>query len=142
VAEPYPFTHRLRVRYNECDPQNVVFNANYLVYFDITLGELWREAFGSYETMVEGGADLMVVASSARYLAPARFDDELEIGVRVARFGTTSMTIELQIACRGTVVTEGELNYVFIDPATQHKRDVPDEIRRGLGPYLVAAQAP
>ena len=136
MAEAYPFTHRLRVRYNECDPQNVVFNANYFTYFDITITELWRAAFGSYDAMVEGGADIMVVGASARYLAPARFDDELEIGARIARFGTTSMTTELRVSCRDRVVTEGELNHVFIDPATQHKRDVPDEVRRGLDPYL------
>ena len=41
-----PFRHRLRVRYNECDPQGVVFNANYLTYFDLTMGELWRELGG------------------------------------------------------------------------------------------------
>ena len=29
------FRHRIRVRYNECDPQGLVFNANYLTYFDI-----------------------------------------------------------------------------------------------------------
>jgi acyl-CoA thioesterase FadM len=34
-----PFRHRLRVRYHECDPQGVVFNANYLAYFDIALIE-------------------------------------------------------------------------------------------------------
>ena len=30
-----PFTHRLRVRFGECDPQNIVFNAHYLAYADI-----------------------------------------------------------------------------------------------------------
>jgi acyl-CoA thioesterase FadM len=34
-----PFRHRLRVRYHECVPQGVVFNANYLAYFDIALIE-------------------------------------------------------------------------------------------------------
>ena len=28
------FVHELRVRYGECDPQGIVFNANYLAYFD------------------------------------------------------------------------------------------------------------
>ena len=51
----FPFVHKLRVRYNECDPQNVVFNANYFTYFDITITELWREAFGSYDAMLAGG---------------------------------------------------------------------------------------
>ena len=40
------FTHRIRVRYSECDAQGVVFNANYYAYFDLLLTELWREAIG------------------------------------------------------------------------------------------------
>ena len=40
------FRHLLRVRYGECDPQNIVFNANYLLYFDVAFTELWREAVG------------------------------------------------------------------------------------------------
>ena len=60
-----PFRHRLRVRYNECDPQGVVFNANYLTYFDITITELWRE-LGGYQPMVEAGVDLVVAEAEAR----------------------------------------------------------------------------
>ena len=41
------FTHRIRVRYAECDPQGVVFNANYYAYFDLLMTELWREAVGA-----------------------------------------------------------------------------------------------
>src|SRR3712207_6949070 len=45
------FVHRLRVRYSECDPQGVVFNAHFVTYFDIALTELWREANGPYGGM-------------------------------------------------------------------------------------------
>jgi len=38
-----PFVHRLRVRWSECDPQGIVFNAHYLAFFDLALTELWRE---------------------------------------------------------------------------------------------------
>ncbi|MGG7572430.1 acyl-CoA thioesterase [Streptomyces sirii] len=48
------FTHRLRVRYSECDQQNVVFNGHYLFYYDVALTELWREVTGGYASMVEG----------------------------------------------------------------------------------------
>ena len=51
-----PYVHSLRVRYHECDPQSVVFNANYLAYFDINITELWRAAFGSYDAMLARGA--------------------------------------------------------------------------------------
>ena len=44
-----PFVHQLRVRYHECDAQGIVFNAHHFAYFDVTLTELWREAFGSYD---------------------------------------------------------------------------------------------
>src|SRR4030095_16455395 len=47
-----PFVHRLRVRFHECDPQGVVFNAHYFSYFDVALTEMWREAFGSYANVV------------------------------------------------------------------------------------------
>ena len=41
-----PFVHEIRVRYGECDPQGIVFNANYLAYFDVAFTELWRAAVG------------------------------------------------------------------------------------------------
>jgi len=37
---PAPFVHPLRVRYGECDPQQIVFNANYFAYFDVAMTEL------------------------------------------------------------------------------------------------------
>ena len=75
------FRHRLRVRYNECDPQGVVFNANYLTYFDITMGELWRE-LGGYHAMVDAGVDMVVAEATIRYLAPLY--DELLSEARLA----------------------------------------------------------
>jgi acyl-CoA thioester hydrolase len=136
VAEQFTFSHRLRVRYNECDPQNVVFNANYFTYFDIAITELWREAFGSYDSMLELGADLMVAEASARYRAPARFDDELEVALRIERLGQSSMTTQLSVTRGGALVTEGGMRHVCIDPRTQEKQPIPEPIRRTLERYL------
>jgi hypothetical protein len=70
-----PFVHRLRVRFHECDPQGVVFNAHYFAYFDVALTEMWRAAFGSYANVVQGGTDVVVVEAGATFRVPARFDD-------------------------------------------------------------------
>ena len=134
-----PFVHRLRVRYGECDPQGVVFNANYVMYFDVALTELWREAIGPYGDMIEAGTDLVVAETTARYLAPASFDDELDVEVLVARLGLTGMTMALRVRRGSVVVVEGEMRHVFIDPATKEKKPIPDDIRRGLEPYLAEA---
>ena len=70
------FVHELRVRYGECDPQGIVFNANYLAYFDHTVTELWRaSAIGSWDAMVERGLDVVVGEANVRFRSPARFDD-------------------------------------------------------------------
>ncbi len=91
-----PFRHRLRVSYNECDPQGVVFNANYLTYFDLTMTELWRE-LGGYQAMVDAGVDMVVAEARVRYLAGLRFDDEFEVRASIARLGETSMTTAIEI---------------------------------------------
>ena len=55
-----PFVYKLRVRYAECDPQGVLFNANYLAYVDHTITELWRAAYGGYGAMLDRGIDIVV----------------------------------------------------------------------------------
>jgi acyl-CoA thioester hydrolase len=133
------FRHRLRVRYGECDPQGVVFNANYLAYFDVILTEFWREAIGDYNSMIdEHGADMVVAESHIRYLGPAAFDEELDFELRVARLGTTALGTRIDARVGDRPVVAGEMRHVFIDPATKLKRSMPDEIRAGLEPYLVA----
>ena len=137
------FTHRIRVRYSECDAQGVVFNAHYYAYFDLLMTELWRENIGPYEEMVAGGADMSVVASGARFIAPARFDDEIDLNGRVTRLGTTSMSTAISItrASDGADLVDGEIHHVFVDPATYTKRPIPDDVRAGLEPYLVEGDA-
>jgi acyl-CoA thioester hydrolase len=125
-------THRLRVRYGECDPQGVVFNAHYFAYFDVALTELWRAAAGGYAEMMEGGIDLQVVEASARYKAPARFDDELDLQIEVTHLGTTSMVTTLAIRRGQTLLVEGELAHVFVDASTLEKIPIPERLRSAL----------
>ena len=130
------FKHTLRVRYSECDPQGVVFNANYVAYIDVVMTELWREAFGSYQQMVEGGTDMVVAEVNVRFLGPAGFDDEVEFEARLTRLGDTGMSTRIDASTGGKPVVECLIRHVFIDPATKAKRPMPDEIRAALEPYL------
>ena len=133
-----PFVHRLRVRYHECDPQGIVFNGNWFAYFDVTLTELWREAFGSYEAMVEAGSDVMVVSAGATFRAPARFDEQLEVAMAIERLGGSSMTSTFTATRDGQLLVEGRLVHVFVDPATYTKQEIPDDARERLQPYVTS----
>jgi acyl-CoA thioester hydrolase len=135
---PEPFRHRIRVRFNECDGQGVVFYANYLMYFDVAMTELWREAFGDgYAGMIANGTDAMVAEANIRYRAPARFDDELDLVATVTRIGTTSTVtrVSAERVADGTVLAEADLRHVFIDPSTLEKSEIPDEVRAGMERY-------
>jgi acyl-CoA thioester hydrolase len=140
---PRVFRHRLRVRYGECDPQGVVFNANYLAYFDVILTEFWREAVGGgYGAMVDAGADMVVAESRIRFLSPAGFDDQLDFELRVARLGNTAITARIDARVDDRAVVEGEIRHVFIDPGSKQKRQMPDGIRLALEPYVESEPEP
>jgi acyl-CoA thioester hydrolase len=129
-----PFVHKIRVRYNECDPQDVVFNANYLVYIDITVTELWREAFGSYDAMAADGLDLVVAEANVRFVNGAHFDDELDITATVEHLGTTSVTTRFDFNCDGEQIAVGHLRHVFVKLGGG-KTPIPDRFREGLQRY-------
>jgi acyl-CoA thioester hydrolase len=134
------FVHELRVRYGECDPQGVVFNANYLAYFDHTVTELWRaSALGSWDAMVERGLDVVVAEANVRFRSPARFDDLIAVHAGIARLGTTSMKLELEIRRDGELLVQGWLRQVFVDAKTWQKTEIPDWVRDALGRYAITA---
>ena len=127
-----PFVHELRVRYGECDPQGIVFNANYLLYFDVAFTELWRVAVGPWQEMVERGLDAVVAEASLRFRSPARFDDVLQLEARVTDLGTTSLTTRIDVLRDGALLVEGRLRHVTVDTSTWEKTAVPEWVRDGL----------
>jgi acyl-CoA thioester hydrolase len=130
-----PFVHRLRVRYHECDQQGRVFNAHYFAYFDITLTELWREAFGSYEQMIRDGYDVVVADAGARFRGAAQFDEEIDIAMTVAKLGETSMTTDIEIRRDGEVLVEGRMVHVWVNAQNYEKARIPDSARELLSAF-------
>jgi acyl-CoA thioester hydrolase len=132
---PAPFVHRLRVRYHECDAQGIVFNANWFAYFDITITELFRAALGSYQALLDHGCDILVVDAQATFAAPAGFDDFVDLELRVARLGTTSMTSEITARRDRDVLVRGRVVHVFVDPGDHGKLEIPAAVRAALAGY-------
>lgn len=132
-----PFSHRLRVRYSECDAQGIVFNANYLAYVDVALTELWREAFGSYGELVERGVDTVVHESNLLFRASARFDDVLTIAGGFEPLGRTSAVLRLNFTRDEELLVEVRMRYVFVDTENWEKSEIPGWAREGLAPYVL-----
>jgi len=126
------FVHELRVRYGECDPQGIVFNANYLLYFDVAFTELWRAAVGPWQEMVERGVDAVVAETNIRFRAPARFDDELRLQAQIARLGATAITTEIEVMRDDQLLVEGWLRHVCVSTEDWGKIELPAWVRSGL----------
>ena len=130
-----PFVHRHRVRYHECDAQGVVFNAHYVTFLDVAVTELFRAAFGSLAAVNQLGYDSMVVDVHIAWKASARFDDEIDIALEVAKFGRTSMTVSYTQRVGDVLCASGEVVYVWVDFETHAPIVVPDTVRQALAAY-------
>ncbi len=129
----FRFFHRLRVRWVAVDIQKIVFNGHYLMYFDTAVADYWRALGLPYEeAMHQLGGDLYVKKATVEYFASARMDERLDVALRCARIGNSSMLFECAIFRGDQLLIGGELLYVFADPATQTSRPVPPALREIL----------
>ena len=134
--DEFRFFHKLRVRWAEVDMQKIVFNAHYLMYFDTAVADYWRALAMPYEEamhLLQG--DLYVKKATVEFNASARMDDRLDVGLKCARIGNSSMQFLGAIFRSEELLITCELVYVFADPATQTSRPVPAPLREMVAAY-------
>ena len=121
-----------RVRYAEIDAQGVVFNGNYLAYFDTAITEYLRALPFKYALGGDAaaGTDFHIVKATVEYKAPIRFDDEIEVGVRTQKLGRTSIVFELAIFPKGgdSVLSAGEVIWVNTDLKAMKSAPLPEAL--------------
>jgi acyl-CoA thioester hydrolase len=124
---PFKYSALARVWFSDTDAQGVVYYGRYLPYFDHARTEYHRH-LGGFET---GGCEFVMRASTVEYHAPARFDDLIEVFVRVARIGRTSVTYT-NAANRlsdDTLLVTAEQTLVLIELGSRRPTQVPDDLR-------------
>lgn len=107
----------VRVRFNEIDGQNIVFNGNYLIYADIGVTEYFR-ALGEGQPgpyFHQYGTDIREVHCEIDYHAPARLDEQITIAARISRFDQASFTVHCGIFRGDERLTDIEISYAHID---------------------------
>ena len=128
--------HRLRVRWSEIDMQRVVFNPQYLVYFDVAVAEYWRAmAAGKQPELHDYYLRLYSVKATIEFHAPARYDEEIDVCCRVALIGRSSLTFAFGIWRGDEQLVSGEIVYVYTDQETQRSAPVPEPLRRAILAY-------
>lgn len=117
-----------RVRYGETDQMGIVYHANYIVYFELGRTEFMRGHGVEYARMEEAGLRLAVVDVGARFLRPARYDEEITIETRLARATGVQLRFEYRVlreAAGGTgddVLCTGHTVLACVDPGGRPTR--------------------
>jgi acyl-CoA thioester hydrolase len=122
------FRHALRVRYSEVDSQGIVFNANYLNYIDVAIGEFFRSKGLNYADFVrEHAVDFHVIRSVLDYRYGATYDDELDICLD-AEYAGAKIFWKIEIFRQDRPICSGELVYIAIDTNSKKVVDIRPEI--------------
>jgi acyl-CoA thioester hydrolase len=134
AAKRFPHCTRLRVRYADTDAMGVVYYANYLAYFEVGRVEFLRAAGADYRAIEDDGLIAAVTRADCRYLAPARFDDLLEIHTRTANIGRASMRFEYEIHRQSdsALLADGFTEHALLDRSTLRPTRLPASIRQAI----------
>jgi acyl-CoA thioester hydrolase len=130
---PFKYSALTRVWFSDTDAQGVVYYGRYLPYFDHARTEYHRH-LGDAPIL---DAEFVLRATTVEYVAPARFDDLIEVFVRLARIGRTSMTYEFA-AYRlpdDTRLVTATQTVVLIDREHRRPVPVPNDLRAGVGAF-------
>jgi acyl-CoA thioester hydrolase len=132
VTDEYVFSARTRVGFSDTDAQGIVYYGRYNPFFDLARVEYLRSV-GLLR--YEGAGEFVMRANDVEYFAPARFDDEIEIHVRVARIGRTSITYEFAAhkLPEGTLMVTAHQTLVYVDLAQRVALPIPADYKAQLG---------
>ncbi len=125
---PFKFSARTRVGFSDTDAQGIVYYGRYNPYFDLARVEYLR-ALGLLHQQRDG--DFVMRANDVEYFAPAVFDDEIEVFVRVARVGRTSVTFAFAAHREpdDALMVTAHQTMVYVDLAERKACVVPDDYR-------------
>ena len=128
----------VRVRYPEVDRMGVVHHSHYPVWFEIGRTELMRETGSTYGDLEDRERLLFpVIELGARYRAPARYDERVEIRTGIEQLAGVRLRFAYRIVRpSGTqTLVEGFTVHAAVDPEGRPRR-VPAELRRRLEDWM------
>jgi acyl-CoA thioester hydrolase len=124
-----------RVIYGDTDAMGIVYYGNYLRYFEIGRNELFRACGGTYRDIEASGFALPVAEVGAKYVAPARYDDEIDIETRVMQASGARLRFEYRLRHHGNgqVLAERFTVHGCVAASTGRATRLPAELLKRLG---------
>lgn len=133
----YPYLHPITTRWHDNDVYGHVNNVVYYNYFDSAVNS-WLIEQGGLD-IHQGAQIAFVVSSGCDYFAPIAFPDAIEIGVRVAKLGNSSVHYELAVFKAGVdaACAAGRFIHVFVERESNSACAIPAGPRAALERLLI-----
>jgi acyl-CoA thioester hydrolase len=114
----------------------IVHHTQYFVWFEVARTELLRSVGLPYTEIQKRGFNTPLVEAFASYKAPARYDDEVEVKVRVGKIGRSSLRLDYEVAKQPgrELLCVGHTVHVFVGGDGKPKK-VPDDLRERLSSW-------
>jgi 4-hydroxybenzoyl-CoA thioesterase len=127
---------QLTVEWSHCDPAGIVFNSRFFEYFDWGTWTLFEAALGVRPPDLAGTfgiVGLPLVDAGARFIAPARFGDMVELTSQVSEFRRSSFDVDHKLMVRGELAVEGRETRVWAgrdpsNPALIKAQPIPADV--------------
>ena len=137
MKSEFRFHHDIRVRFADTDLQGIVFNGNYLTYYDVAWTEYFRAVGFEWKDLLALGVDTVLARTTMVFKQPAKFDEILEVHTRVSKIGNTGLTFEFEIYPQNEdrLIGAATSLYVCVDPETLKSIRVPDPLRDRIAAF-------
>ena len=132
---PFKFSAFTRVGFSDTDAQGIVYYGRYLPYFDSARVEYHRH-LGMLVTEPREH-EFVMRANTIEYHAPARFDDLIEVFIRVSRIGRTSVTYECAAyrADDDVLMVTAQQTLVLVDLEERRAFRIPETYREQVAAF-------
>lgn len=128
---------KIRVRYAETDQMGYVYYGNYATYFEVGRVESFRAIGFSYKELEAAGIGMPVLEYKTKYLAPAKYDDELTITVKISEMPGVRIRFEYEIRNEaGKTLNIAETTLVFINMGTGRPTRLPEKFEALMHNYF------
>jgi acyl-CoA thioester hydrolase len=121
----FRFTTDVRVRFAETDAQTIAHHAAYLVWFEVGRVDYLARFDGGYPGLQARGVEALTTDVHASYLAPARFNDRLTLGVRCVDLRGARFRFEYAVERDGEPIADGWTRHACVEAATYRPTRVP-----------------
>ncbi|KAJ7674188.1 thioesterase thiol ester dehydrase-isomerase [Mycena rosella] len=132
----YPYFLSYRTRWSDNDQYSHINNGIYYLYFDSVVNTYLMEKCG----LDPATSPLigLVVSSFCEFFAPLSFPQVLDLGLRVNKLGTSSVTYEVGVFAQGqgAPAAVGGYTHVFVERAERKSAPIAPETREGLTKLL------